>query len=249
MPDLQFIRPILILSLAFAFQVLASYTEPSKMKYTVKRIDQPLQINAEWDKAPWNGIASIELKNYMGNRPDHFPKTLAKMAYDDLAVYLVFRVEDRFVKAVCAENQGPVYKDSCVEFFFTPEEDVENGYFNLEMNCGGTLLFHHKGKMEGRGTHVSTEHIDQIQVAHSLPKIIDPEIVEQTNWVVEYRIPLSMLANYHHIQKPKPGTIWRANFYKCADATTHPHWLTWAPVEFPRPNFHLPEFFGILEFQ
>ena len=23
---------------------------------------------------------------------------------------------------------------------------------------------------------------------------------------------------------------WRANFYKCADASSHPHWLTWPPV-------------------
>ncbi|MCB0276848.1 MAG: diguanylate cyclase, partial [Calditrichaeota bacterium] len=26
------------------------------------------------------------------------------------------------------------------------------------------------------------------------------------------------------------------------------HWLTWAPVEHPKPNFHLPEFFGTLVF-
>ena len=42
---------------------------------------------------------------------------------------------------------------------------------------------------------------------------------------------------------------WRANFYKCADRTSHPHCLTWAPVDFPVPNFHLPRSFGVLEFE
>jgi len=42
---------------------------------------------------------------------------------------------------------------------------------------------------------------------------------------------------------------WRANFYKCADSTSHPHWLTWSPVDHPTPHFHLPAFFGTLEFE
>jgi hypothetical protein len=40
-----------------------------------------------------------------------------------------------------------------------------------------------------------------------------------------------------------------ANFYKCADQTSHPHWLTWASVDYPQPKFHLPEFFGRLVFE
>jgi len=38
-----------------------------------------------------------------------------------------------------------------------------------------------------------------------------------------------------------------ANFYKCADKLQHPHWLNWSPVDFPKPNFHLPQSFGVLE--
>jgi hypothetical protein len=50
------------------------------------------------------------------------------------------------------------------------------------------------------------------------------------------------------MQPPAPGVRWRANFYKCAEHNSHPHWLMWAPIDFPKPNFHLPEFFGTLEF-
>ena len=36
---------------------------------------------------------------------------------------------------------------------------------------------------------------------------------------------------------PSPRAVWRVNFYKCADDTSHPHWLTWSPVELPDPKF------------
>ena len=37
-----------------------------------------------------------------------------------------------------------------------------------------------------------------------------------------------------------------ANFYKCADATALPHYLSWSPIDTPAPDFHRPEFFGEL---
>ena len=41
------------------------------------------------------------------------------------------------------------------------------------------------------------------------------------------------------------GTItMMANFYKCADLTSTPHFLSWAPIDTPEPDFHRPEFFA-----
>jgi hypothetical protein len=217
-------------------------------KYKVQKISEQPEINAVWDKMPWRGIEPLQVKNYMGDKPEHFPITQAKVAYDNTAIYVIFRVEDRYVRAVAGKNQGPVYLDSCVEFFFSPENDIKEGYFNLEMNCGGTMLFHHQMEPRTRQTIISEQHIQQVEVAHTLPAIIDPEIDRDTIWIVEYRIPFSVLSNYHTFSTPEAGSVWRANFYKCADQTSHPHWLTWAPVDFPRPNFHLPQYFGILEF-
>jgi hypothetical protein len=56
------------------------------------------------------------------------------------------------------------------------------------------------------------------------------------------------MEKYSTFVKPAPGVKWRANLYKCADATSHPHWLTWSKVDYNRPNFHLPDYFGELEF-
>ena len=91
--------------------------------------------------------------------------------------------------------------------------------------------------------------LSQIKIAHSLPKSIDPEIADPVTWTLEYRLPLAILGDYRAVQKPAPGVVWRANFFKCADQTSHPHWLTWSLVDKPRPDFHVPKFFGVLKFE
>jgi len=184
----------------------------------------------------------------MGALPQHFPTVKAKLAYNDEALFVIFRVADRYV---CARKQGyqeMVCEDSCVEFFFTTGSDISVGYFNLEVNCGGTALFHHQ---KGRGLSdvpVSKSDYNLVQVAHSLPEIVDPEISDSITWVVEYYLPYSILAKYAPIKQPGPGVIWRANLYKCADGCSQPHWLTWSLVDFPEPDFHQPAYFGHLVF-
>ena len=218
------------------------------LTHEVVKIQSPIAVNAEWNKPPWNSIQPISLDHFMGEKPSHFPQVEAKVAYESAALYVIFRVQDQYVRAVRNRHQEGVFKDSCVEFFFSPAKNSDKGYFNLEMNCGGTMLFHHQKEPRKGSVNISDEDIDKIVVAHSLPSIVDPEIQEPTTWTVEYRIPFEILEKYHDMIPPTTGTIWRSNFYKCADETSHPHWLTWSPIDFPRPNFHLPAFFGTLKF-
>ncbi|MBF0204397.1 MAG: carbohydrate-binding family 9-like protein [Desulfamplus sp.] len=219
------------------------------MECKVSRQISLLIIDANWDSFPWIDIPSELLQNYMGNKPDHFPKTEVKIAYDDTAIHLIFRVEDRYVRAATEEHQGNVWEDSCVEFFFTPDSDLSVGYFNLEMNCGGTMLFHFHPEAGKERIVIPKSECSQIVCNHSLPQIVDPEILEPVTWTVAYSIPIDLLKKYCcQVITPAPDVEWKANFYKCADKTSHPHWLTWSPVNFPKPNFHIPESFGILKF-
>jgi hypothetical protein len=216
--------------------------------YQVSKLTSNPDIDARWDKALWRDIPALELTHFMGERPEHFPAVEAKLAYNDLGIYVIFRVEDQYVQALRSKHQEGVYKDSCVEFFFSPAKDSEAGYFNLEMNCGGTMLFHHQEKPRA-GQPLTPAAIAEVTVAHSLPKIVSPEITEPVTWTVEYGIPFSILKDIQSFDLPTSGTIWRANLYKCADETSHPHWLTWAPIDLPQPNFHVPDFFGTLVFE
>lgn len=201
-----------------------------------------------WDTGCWKEITPLELTYYMGEKPLHIPKTQAKLSYDSNALYVIFRVEDNYIRAV-AQHQGNVCRDSCVEFFFTPSDDTKTGYFNLETNCGGTMLFHHQHVPRENPTVIDEEDCRRIEIFHSLPKTIEKEIQSPTVWTIGYRMPFEILEKYSTVTRPSKGVVWRANFYKCADATSQPHWLTWSKVNRPRPDFHIPECFGVLSFE
>jgi hypothetical protein len=168
--------------------------------------------------------------------------------YDDDALYVIWRVEDAWVRAVAQHLHDRVWRDSCVEMFFTPGPEVSAGYFNLEINCGGVMLFaSHLAPRDHRRL-VFEADCAAVDVYHSLPSRIDVEIAEPTTWTVAYRLPFRILHAYLPVTTPAPGARWRANLYKCADESTHPHWLTWAPIESTKPDFHRPDSFGVLEF-
>ncbi|OGR15547.1 MAG: diguanylate cyclase [Desulfobacula sp. GWF2_41_7] len=219
------------------------------MKYYVKKTKTGYIIDAGWDVPPWNEIPALSLDGYMGSRPDHFPRTEVKLIFDDEFLFVMFRVNDRYVRATAEDHQDNVFEDSCVEFFFTPRTDVSKGYFNLEMNCGGTMLFHFQTERGKNRVVIPREECEKITCVHSLPRLVDPKIQEPVIWTVAYRLPIALLKEYTKMIPPAAGVQWRANFYKCGDKTSHPHWLTWSPVIAPKPDFHRPEFFGILEFE
>lgn len=227
----------------------ASVPPVKQNTYRVQRMPANPVINADWNKAAWKEIAPLVIEYYMGEEPDHQPKVQAKLAYDHDFIYVIWRVEDQYVLARRTRNEQDVWRDSCVEFFFTPNRDAEDrSFFNLETNCGGMKLFN---------AHVAGDKVEtftaadfaSIVTASSLKTPIDPEIALPTTWTLEYKIPVTLAEKFAKTERPKPGAVWRANFYKCADESSHPHWLTWSPVTHAQPQFHLPEYFGILKFE
>ena len=166
------------------------------MNYQVQKLDQPIKLDGNWEKNIWKNVPALEIKNYMGEKPEHLPRAQAKLLYDDNNLYVIFRVEDQYVRAVATEYHGPVWEDSCAEFFFTPGADVKKGYYNLEMNCGGTMLFNCQPFPERKTVPIADEDLARIEVAHSMPRIVDPEIDQPTQWTVSYRLPFDILDKY-----------------------------------------------------
>lgn len=57
------------------------------MKAIVRSLITPETISTDWNMGPWRNIPSERIGNYMGEKPDHFPKTEVKIAYEDTALY------------------------------------------------------------------------------------------------------------------------------------------------------------------
>ena len=253
MNNLTYIFLFLISSICLPDKIIqvGNQGETSKDKNyicQVKKTDNPPPINADWNNVVWKSTQDLRLSNFMGERPSHFPETRVKLLYDSQNIYIIFNVRDQYIRAVEKEINGKVWIDSCVEFFFSPGADTERGYFNFEANCKGIFLFQYHLKNENTAGFVGSEDFKKIRISSSLKADVENEIADPLEWSLEYSIPFSVLEKYMKVDEPGTGTIWRANFYKCADQTSHPHWLTWATVDYPRPKFHLPEFFGKLVF-
>lgn len=64
-------------------------------------------------------------------------------------------------------------------------------------------------------------------------------------WKLTVEIPFSLIG----IQIDELPTAIKANFYKCGDETSVPHYLSWSNIMTKEPDFHQPEFFGELIFK
>ena len=217
--------------------------------YKVVKLDKTMKIDAKWDKPQWENVQPVKVEKNMGDLPKFQPVVEAKMMYDDKNVYGIFRVKDRYVQSTVEEFNGSVSENSCVEFFFAPDAAYPLRYFNLEINAGGTPLIFFINKPWNDFKKLENDDIKKIEIAHSLPKRVDPEIKEPVTWTIEFKVPLDMLRKYSNITAPGPGVAWKGNFYKTGSKTSNPNYLTWSFVDNPTPNFHLPQYFGTLKFQ
>jgi hypothetical protein len=220
-----------------------------KQLYKVKRVNDKIEINGDWNKDVWNQTTSLEIANDNKWEMNYKPKTEVNLLYDDSFIYLIYRIEDQFVKCVTDKINGPVWRDGCVEFFFSPNVKEPDKYFNLEINCGGTALMSYKKIPKVEKISVSEDDIKQIKIFSSMPGIIEKEITEPVTWVLELALPIKILQNYSDISLPRTGIKWKANFYKCAENNSHPHWLSWTEINSDKPNYHQPLFFGEIEFE
>ena len=221
------------------------------MEYTVRLATAP-PLRAEWSDPIWSHTEPLEVQHFRPEGSDHRPQTSARVLYDGEGLYGIFQVQDRYVRSVSRQFQDPAWEDSCVELFARPREDC--GYFNFEMSCGGVLLLYYiedaTRTADGfrKYTKVAEEHVRGLEVYHSLPQRAEPEIPDPVEWVVEYKVPLALFAAYLGSPAPAAGSIWRANLFKCADGSSHPHWASWAPIG-EELNFHQPQRFGALDFE
>jgi hypothetical protein len=221
-----------------------------KMEYTMPLMTEKRAYTLPWKASCWRAVPVLTVSHFRSESSDHRPLTRVKMGYSAEGLTGIFRVNDRFVRSVRTGYQEAVFKDSCVEFFVQPLEG--KGYFNFEFNCGGAMLASYITD-PARTTSgfkawkpLRFEDCRRVSIRHTLPPVVDPEKDTPIIWHLAFFIPFSLLETYAGSLPRGPGTTWRANFYKCGDETSHPHWASWSPVD--GVNFHLPRCFGRIGF-
>jgi hypothetical protein len=171
------------------------------------------------------------------------PEVRFNIAWGRREIYIKYYVREGHVKAEKTATNEMVCEDSCVEFFVSPADD--GLYYNFEFNPIGTALM---GSGHGRydSTRAKPALVDSIRRLTTMGNQPFAEISGDISWSVTLAIPLETF--FHHKIDDLEGKSFRANFYKCGDKLTNPHFVTWNPVGTERPDYHRPEYFGVLKF-
>lgn len=213
----------------------------------LKKVAAPVGVKAaevpavlDENNVVWNEISCVNWKDY-----PYQPAVRFRAAHVGEAILLQYEVTEKSVRAVAAEDNGHVWEDACAEFFIQMPGDAPENYYNLECNCGGTLLIGY-GK-RGDRVHGEEKALKSVGRWSSLGKAPFEEKMGEITWQLALVVPAE--AFFAHQLKGFDGMTARGNFYKCGDCLQTPHFLSWAPIDMPKPCFHCPDFFGTLNFE
>ncbi len=196
--------------------------------YTIKKIDGPI-TDQSWE------LAEVAKVDYVpcNNRYPYPYQTSAQLLYTDEALHVRMQTNERPLTALANKRNDPVCKDSCMEFFLSPDGD-DKRYFNFEINPLGTLLLYRCSNQSEPTIPQEPESILNIK-----------SVITSDSWTLTYQIPFSFILRYFN----KITDVAYGNFYKCGDESAVTHYATWNPLTCEEISFHRPEFFGKLIFE
>ena len=179
----------------------------------------------------------IDIVNWPNEYP-YCPNAVFRIAWCPDGLLLHYKVTEQHVRALYNVDNSDVWTDSCVECFIRNADS--DSYYNIECNCIGTILVG-MGAVGDR-CRLSQEEMALVQRWSSLGDVPFEESSDINSWEVALIVPAALFA-----RQPlclESGATLYANFYKCGDGLSVPHYISWAPIEAPKPNFHRPDCFA-----
>ena len=171
------------------------------------------------------------------------PKVEFSLAYSKDYLFLKYFVKEDYSIANTDFDNGPVWQDSCVEFFVSL--DGGKNYYNFEFNCIGKCLLAYGAGRNNR-EFASDDILKSIIRIPSLPVQCFAETTLPEAWTLFVAIPLK--AFFREMNQSINFENITANFYKCADGLSKPHYLSFFPIKTPQPDFHQPTYFEKIAF-
>lgn len=199
-----------------------------------------VEVSARLDKLSprWNiGELNWDEFNYK-------PMVEFVMAYSNNELFIKYYVKEKFVKADKTTDNEMVCKDSCVEFFVSPADD--GYYYNFEFNAIGTCYLGH-GSSRQNSSPVDTKIVGGVRRLPSIGNTPFKERKGDQEWELTVGIPLELI--FGKKEPELSGKRIKANFYKCGDDLSQPHYLTWNKVQTKEPDYHRPDYFGEILFE
>ena len=220
---------------------------PAPKHVVVPKLRGPVTIDGELNEPAW--AKAVVLQPFFqsaGGGPER-EHTQVRLWYDDNALYLGWTCRDVDIQATFTNRDSKFWEEEVVEFFVT--SGTLERYFELQWNpLGGIFDAVIDNKLDAQG--VSTNFTGDwnftakgMKSAVKVKGTVGNADDKDEMWQVEVVVPFADLGE----PAPKPGAVWRANFYRFNRAKDQPaELLSWSPTRFP--SFHQPSRFGYLEF-
>ena len=195
----------------------------------------------------WQGISLAKIDQQMAAMPaagvidtlnwkEQYPATPeAKftLAHTDEILYVRFEVKGEVPLATKTNDLELVNEDACVEMFVGNADNTR--YWNFEFNPAGVC---NASNRKERKVDVVRLNQEQLQSIKRFPVHLCA-----AHWSLLVGIPFALIELDLAHERAR-----RANFYKCGDKTAMKHYASWNAIEAETPAFHLPEFFGEVQF-
>jgi hypothetical protein len=233
--------PLLPLTTGYASTV--QQTAADRPRLTVKATSD-FEVTGGGDHAAWQSVEWTPLRRRQAD--GHPYDTRFKMLYSNTGLYFLMEGTDRKLTATMNEDFMDLWHEDVFEVFLWTDErhpvyfEYEISPLNKEL---AILVPNFDGQFLGwRPWHYEKDRL--IRKATSVtggPKQSNASIQA---WRAEFFIPYAVLRPLQNVP-PKPGTRWRANFYRMDhDDGKRTQW-EWAPVG---NTFHEYQKFGELVF-
>lgn len=220
---------------------------PPPKRVVIPKLKGELKLDGKLEEPVWEKAAV--LTPFLPNNGDGKEReaTEVRLWYDDRALYIAWICTDSDIQATFTQRDSKFWEEEVAEFFVTA--GGLDRYFELQWNpLGGVfdaIIKNELGKdgvsKKFEGEWGFTAH--GMKSAVSVKGTVGNSSDKDSYWQVEVVLPFADLDR----STPKPGEVWRGNFYRFNRGTGQPaELLSWSPTQLP--GFHQPSRFGYLEF-
>jgi hypothetical protein len=220
---------------------------PVPRRVVIPKLQGAVTLDGVLDEPVWAKAVEITPFVQADNGGAVREGTTVRAWYDDVALHLGWTCVDADIQATYTARDSKFWEEEVVEFFVTRGELAR--YYELQWNpLGGMFDALIANRLDARGvsrgitgdwSFTAAGMRSAVKVRGTVQKSEDRD----EGWVVEVTIPFADLGG----AAPRPGDVWRGNFYRYNREARQPLELqSWSPV-FLR-GFHQPSRFGYLEF-
>jgi len=209
-----------------------------------------LRINTK----AFTAIDNVHFKQSVGGTPIK-EETVVKLKYDRLFLEIQFecRNNPRVNQNHYDKNNTALYKQEVFEVFISKGKEVQEGYFEIEINPNNALFLAriNTAYKSDKTFNIAMLDPDKEGLVHTVEKNITTN-----SWKGYIKIPLKLLGR----PMPAAAVIYRLNIYRIISQVDHTEkdwendsqtstYACWSSTLTKNPQFHVPERFGFLIFE